>query len=503
MIAALPPGVEALDATCSLVVGALAHQSLYAAVAFALALPVAALLRRSPARVQATLWALVLLRLALPPGLAAPWSVRSLLAEVPVGEEAAGAPFAPLLGPAGPVTSGPGATAGGSSAGVPWSLLLVAAWLSGLAATATRLHRRRRVYETLARRAAPVGDPEAVGRFEALARRMGVRRPVRFRAGEEEAPPFALGVARPTVYVPASFLDPGRRPALDAALAHELAHVRAHDDLWLRLSAIVQALFFFHPVAWWAAARHADARELAADERVLASGALSSRAYGRGFTAAVRLASRTPYPAVGAPALAATRRRLVMRLERILDPRTSGSRRSGPTLLALLAGALLVLPMAGAAPAAPAEAPPAASPAAESAPMLAPPVPGARLTSAFGERWNPVKKHRDRHQGVDLAASPGTSVLAPAAGVVRVATESYQVAPNLGTVVILDHGAGLETLYAHLEALAVAPGQRVAEGDVLGTVGSTGDVTGPHLHFEVHDHGETVDPGKYLELPAR
>lgn len=490
----LPPVVEALDAACGALVAGLARQSLYAAVAFALALPAARLLRRSPARVQAALWALVLLRLALPPDLSVPWSARALLAGTTPAPEAAGLRFGALLGTGSLAPESlPGPQA--PSHRPPWALLLTGGWLAGVAVTAVRLGRRRRGFQDLARRAVPVRDPEVLGRLEAFRRRVGVRRTVRLCAGDDGAPAFTVGVVRSTVCVPAGFLDPAHRPALDAAFAHELAHVRALDDLWLRLRSVVQVLFFFHPVAWWAAARHADARELAADERVLASGSLSSRAYGRGFTAAVRLGSRIPYPAAGAPALAATRRRLVLRLERILDPRTSGSRRSRPALLVLLAGGLLVLPMAGAAPAA------VATDATTVA--LANPVPGARLTSVFGKRWNSVKKSRDRHQGVDLAAPPGTFVLAPAGGVVRIATERYTPAEHLGTVVIVDHGANLKTLYAHLASLAVAPGQRVAEGDTLGTVGATGDVTGPHLHFEVHVRGDTVDPGKYLELPAR
>jgi len=186
-----------------------------------------------------------------------------------------------------------------------------------------------------------------------------------------------------------------------------------------------------------------------------------------------------------------------MRLQRILDPHISSPRQGRLAALVLAAGACLVLPMASASPAA-GDGPAAASPA----PELANPVPGARLTSGYGDRWNPITKARGHHDGVDLGAREGTPVLSPGPGVVRVATESYDAAPHLGTVVIVDHGDGLATLYAHLASLAVSAGQRVDPGTTLGTVGATGDVTGPHLHLEVRDHGELVDPAGVLDLPA-
>ena len=514
MTPALVDGVEALDAAVTVLVTALGRQSLYAAVALVLALPAARLLRRAPGRVQAALWALVLLRLALPPDLAAPWSARSLLTEVP--GDAVWAVRAPGFGPlleAAPAVPPGHRPPGDGAARFPWALFLASGWLAGVAATAGRLARGRRRFDTHLRQAAPVRDPEVLARFATFRCRLGIERPVRLLAGSTGAPPFTVGVLRPAVHVPAALLAPEHRAGLDAALAHELAHVRARDDLRLRLRSVVQALFFFHPVAWWAAARHGDARELAADERVLASDCLSPRAYGRGFAAAVRLGSlhKGLVGAHAAPALGADRRRLFMRLERILDTTNARARRGRLALPTLLAAGLLVLPMAGDAPASPPEPRVRTASAPAGAPMAAPaaaaapepfvhPVPQARLTSTFGERWNPLTRSRAHHRGIDLAAPTGTPILAPAAGTVQVATERYAPAEHLGTVVVIDHGAGLETLYSHLDTLAVAPGQQVSAGQTLGTVGSTGDVTGSHLHFEVRDWGEIVDPGKYLDL---
>jgi murein DD-endopeptidase MepM/ murein hydrolase activator NlpD len=133
------------------------------------------------------------------------------------------------------------------------------------------------------------------------------------------------------------------------------------------------------------------------------------------------------------------------------------------------------------------------------APSFTSPVPQARVTSSFGERWNPVKSRQDHHNGVDLAAAEGTPVRAPGAGIVRVATTTYEEGADWGTVVVVDHADGYRTFHAHLGSLSVVPGQRVVQGEELGTVGATGRVTGPHLHFEVHKDGVPVDPNGLLD----
>lgn len=98
------------------------------------------------------------------------------------------------------------------------------------------------------------------------------------------------------------------------------------------------------------------------------------------------------------------------------------------------------------------------------------------------------------HWGIDLAAPMGTPVLASAAGTVQYAG-TYG---GYGPVIYLEHAKGWHTLYAHLSAIKVRPGQKVAQGSVIGAVGSYGRSTGPHLHFEIRYQGRPVDPLPYL-----
>lgn len=117
-----------------------------------------------------------------------------------------------------------------------------------------------------------------------------------------------------------------------------------------------------------------------------------------------------------------------------------------------------------------------------------------RVTSSFGEREDPFNGEGAFHTGIDIATALGDAVRATADGTVVKAG----MGTGYGREVILDHGQGVETLYAHLSGFAVTAGQEVHRGDLIGYVGSSGRSTGPHLHYEVRIHDTPVNPHKYL-----
>lgn len=123
------------------------------------------------------------------------------------------------------------------------------------------------------------------------------------------------------------------------------------------------------------------------------------------------------------------------------------------------------------------------------------PVNGVKLTSEYGMRWHPVLGGRRQHKGVDLGAPMGTPIHAAADGMVSRADWFS----GYGLYVALQHGGSIETRYGHMSRLAVAAGQMVHKGDVIGYVGSTGRSTGPHLHYEVRIAGVAVNPVPYLQ----
>lgn len=122
------------------------------------------------------------------------------------------------------------------------------------------------------------------------------------------------------------------------------------------------------------------------------------------------------------------------------------------------------------------------------------PTEGVALSSRYGWRIHPIHGDARMHQGIDIPGTAGSPVFATAEGAVSLADWSG----GYGLLVEIDHGAGLDTRYAHLSSLAVTQGQRVRKGQILGYVGSTGSSTGPHLHYEVRMAGEAVDPTAFL-----
>lgn len=117
-----------------------------------------------------------------------------------------------------------------------------------------------------------------------------------------------------------------------------------------------------------------------------------------------------------------------------------------------------------------------------------------RTASGWGWRIHPVYKLKKFHEGMDFSAPTGTEVYATANGTVAEVATSFS---GYGKHIRINHGFGYQTIYAHMSAFSVKPGQKVKRGDVIGKVGSTGLSTGPHLHYEVVKKGQKVNPQLY------
>lgn len=118
-----------------------------------------------------------------------------------------------------------------------------------------------------------------------------------------------------------------------------------------------------------------------------------------------------------------------------------------------------------------------------------------KVTSPFGKRENPFTQAPSFHSGVDISAKPWTGIQATAEGAVSYAGWTS----GSGYVVVVEHGLGFSTVYAHNSKNEVKVGQRVKRGDVIARVGSTGKSTGPHVHYEIWDKRKSVNPKKFLQ----
>jgi beta-lactamase regulating signal transducer with metallopeptidase domain len=453
---------------------------------------------------QYALWTLVFLRLLLPLDLAHPVSARALADSLLLDGSglasggrgvSTGSPARQVL----PMVSMGRALAQAELAAAPalaglWSL----GFLLYLALHLRRLARYRRVIRDARR----VSDPWLQALLESWRRHLGVERPVRLVSSRARATPFTAGVWQPVVFVPDAVLRD--RTLVESVLAHELAHVARWDNLWLHVQNLVQAVYFFHPLVWLSGSRLNQERERICDAMVVSRGTLSPGSYAASLLGVVQLGLQT----VEVPNMSVHKRRLAMRIRSLFSPRSGWQPRMSLSMIAALGLGFFILPMSGSgrAVAVPSVSEATSSEDAQSVSSkqvsaklsLANPLPGGRVTWSFRKGRHPFSGKAVFHKGIDVAAPAGTPILAPADGRVQVATTRYEPTLAAGSVVILDHGAGYQTYYAHLGPLEVRQGQRVTRGQVLARVGSTGKSTGPHLHFEVRLDGEQLDPAGFV-----
>jgi murein DD-endopeptidase MepM/ murein hydrolase activator NlpD len=126
------------------------------------------------------------------------------------------------------------------------------------------------------------------------------------------------------------------------------------------------------------------------------------------------------------------------------------------------------------------------------------PTPGWLSSHYTQSRFHPILHESRAHEGIDVSAPMGSPIVAPASGIVK----SVGREAGYGNTFEIDHGNGIITRFAHCSRIIVRDGARVTRGQVVATVGNTGLSTGPHLHYEVHVNGKTVDPLKYI-LPDK
>lgn len=441
-----------------------------------------------------------------PVGQALNTAARTAQSAAPAALPAAAAAAAPVAAPAALVL-----------AALPWI------WAAGVAGcTLWQWVRYLRFVRGLARLSAPVeGEREAL--WQEVCAQAGVARAPRLRVCPGLAGPVMTGLVRPVLYLPEEM--PLAR--LELALRHEAAHL-SRGDLWIK--ALVRwccRLHWFDPLCAFHATRWSRACEYACDAKAAAGlDEADRRAYGLLLLDA---AQSRPLPA-GAAGLGGAQKEMKARLIALLYPAAPGRRLTAGVAAALAVALCLTAcasaglsasdtpvsapvssaspqPLAGTSSSQEQDAPDSASNAqsASEADSTPPPASQSAVPAGDGEQpegfiW-PVPEYTevtrwksDYHKGADLKAPYGSEVLAMASGTVTMAQWHYAY----GNVVEIDHGNGLSTLYSHMSSMDVEVGDTVAQGQRIGTVGSTGNSTGNHCHVEVKQDGTLLDLHDYF-----
>lgn len=481
----------------------------------ALFVPIWILLRlfrkRSP-YLQLGLCALLLLRLVIPPQWASPLSARHLLATwqpfqdswrmisglLFAGSSHSEDAAAPQAGAHSPLLSGPSPASpadGDEPRQALAHIVLLLAWLGGTAGLSLIFLRHRRRYRRLAARARTITDPPIRTIANRWRRAFRIARPVRICSAGDCPAPFTLGIFRPVIFLPRPVVAQNDPRLLETVIAHEMAHIRRYDDLWIRLQALLQVVYFFHPLAWYANRQLNQARERICDRMVLARRRISPRDYGEGMLAMLRLnlagADRWELRA----GFGGNHQHLVQRIQDIKGGKIMKQHHRWIRFAVLTLTGLFLLPMAAYQSLAD-DRPAAEHPPAAAGPAFTCPMKTGHVSSAYGQRMHPIKKVKMLHKGIDIAAPRGSEIYAAAAGTVI----RSKFMENYGNTVILRHADDYTTLYSQMDSILVTNGQQVEAGTLIGLVGDSGLSTAPHLHFELRHNDEALDPESVIDF---
>lgn len=315
------------------------------------------------------------------------------------------------------------------------------------------------------------------------------------------APPLAWG--RRTVLLPSSLVAAFNELQIALIVRHEHEHLRRGDGHWFAILAWVDVVFWFNPFVRAQTRRCRLAAELACDAAVLRATPDMRGIYAQTLVKTLKHTAGNALPIStqsGVPAVFTSDKSgdYRMRISEIMHPPAARRKPSRGWLYAMAAALAIPLALAqfawsqgtrvGATPDVAAVA--AASPS-----ILAVVPIKATISSGFGDRINPVTHKQAFHPGVDYAAPIGTPVVSASDGTVSTV---YYEKWHMGHVVEIDHGGGLKTRYTHLDAATVKTGDHVTAGQQIATSGNSGVTTGPHMHFEVWQNGEPIDPVKAL-----
>ncbi len=328
-------------------------------------------------------------------------------------------------------------------------------------------------------------------------------RRVRVRQGACVCSPMLVGSFRPTLYLP-------DRPLDEMPLRHVLAHETVHlhrGDLWIkRLCLIIRCVQWYNPAAHLVCRRIAAVCETSCDTAAIAKCGGDTAAYLGTVLSLLSAGGTTPLTT----AMAGSSKRIKARFRTVsaYRPRRAVTVCAVIAAVVLLAGALCAGGVYAGQNTAPLKPQPVLKP------FTAPEITVDRgeeaeeetsnglrwpllqtktaVSATYGYRWGNL------HRGIDIAATVGDPVVAAGDGKV-IACEIDTYNGGYGTTVLIDHGDGVQTLYAHLDGISVTSGDFVTAGQTIARVGMTGEVTGPCLHFEVRVNEVAVDPLLWLD----
>ncbi|NIR50212.1 M56 family metallopeptidase [candidate division KSB1 bacterium] len=285
----------------------------FSTILFAIVFVLTKLLRQRSAFLHYGLWTLVLLRLVLPTDLSSNFSARALFTKVaPIQSEQTDKAIEtkkdePKNLMAQSLTSESTSLREEnrieSTAATPtspskdtssfpvfsWEVILFLTWLAGASVFAVLFLRRYVYYRRMIRKSEAVTDAEIGDIVDSWSHRFEIKRKIKIVTSDGCLSPFTLGIFKPVIYMPKVMFEKSDSATVESVIAHELAHVKHWDDLWVKIQNLVQLVYFYHPVVWLLNSQLNEVRERICDELVLSDGTISPKAYGSSMLSVLKL----------------------------------------------------------------------------------------------------------------------------------------------------------------------------------------------------------------------
>ncbi|MBU2511368.1 peptidoglycan DD-metalloendopeptidase family protein [bacterium] len=361
--------------------------------------------------------------------------------------------------------------------------LLLFLWITVAAILFVLLMKSLVRIKTLVKTASLCQDDSLNKMSVSLQKRLGLRKQVTLLISNRISSPFVWWNMKWSIVLPESFhtlTDEDKK----IVLAHELIHIRRRDFFKFLLLRTIKSVFFFSPFVWLIIGEILNREETETDLQAMSSFHISSLRFGEALLRFVSLTmiEKSPVPTL----IISNKRKLKMRLERLFQKKLS---RKAKILQRILLLGILPALLFNFSSVATAEKKVTND-------VMQNPLPSGRLTMTFGIKTHPITKKPYNHKGIDLAAKSGTGIVAALAG--KVSKIDYN--KGRGHFLVLAHENGYKTSYSHLKDILVGEGVTVDRGEKIATVGNSGVSTAPHLHFELHKDGKTIDPLTTIHL---
>lgn len=506
----MPDIILEFTSVCDTIFHFLRQQAFYATLVFVPVLLLSLLIRKRFPLMHYGLWALVLLRFVLPLDVSFTYSARNGLDQLLVYlEDSTGVISSlknniltdtanqPIVIQPDQNTASDIASVQGNRTPFSWRTYFTISWFIGSVLFGGILFWQLVRIKRVVRQASPIHDAQLQLLVDNWRHHFRIRRSIQLVCSDNLLSPFTMGVFRPVIFLPKQLIQNSQPSVLNAVIAHEAAHIKRFDAMWIKLQNLIQIVFFFHPVSWYAIRQMGYARERICDRMVLSKNVISAREYGKSMLQILQLnlfGGVTPEWTAG---FGKQQKQLFQRINDIKRGKAMHTRKSVfvTTFLLVMLGCFL-LPMANLSPTL--NKLHAAEAADEPEIKWVLPIHQGYISSDFGDRIHPVTKKKQFHRGVDVAAPKGIAVFAAADGKVVF----FDRKGGYGLLVELAHPDGYLTRYSAMDTLLVQNGQIVKAGEMIGKVGSTGLSTAPHLHFEVLNNDKALNPASLIDFSA-